>query len=237
MAFHYSPNIATNGLIFYMDPANKNSYPGTGATWSDLSKNMNYGSLVGGYAYDPSTLSFNVLTATSTTPAWISVGNPLSFSDTSMYSMEFTIKLRSDAQLNTSHSLCGNGVTNPWVGIMGSPNSWRFFFRDATLAATYCYSSTITNYDLSQKWATICFVVEENRSIRFYLNGAFLSNATPAPATTLLNVSRLAGGYSASGGVSYPFQGFISATRIYDRVISNDEILQNHNTTKSRFGI
>jgi hypothetical protein len=216
-----------------MDPANVNSYPVTGLTWSDLSRNMNSGNLVGGFTYDSLSKSFNAVGATSTTSAWISTNTTLSFTDTSAYSMEFTVKLFSNAQ-NTSHSLCGNGQTNPWVGISGNGTSWKFFFRDADSGATYSYSSTITNYDISQKWATLCYTVATNRNIRFYINGLYISNTSPIPTTTLLNVSRLAGGYS-SGGNSYPFQGYISTTRIYNRVLTDTEILQNHNTIKSRF--
>lgn len=245
MAFHYSPNITTNGLIFYMDPANPNSYTGTGLTpfsggWNELGRNMNSGSLVGGFTYDSASKSFNVITATQTTPAWISINNSLSFTDTSEYSMEFSVKLRSNAELNMSHSLCGNVSTNPWVGIVGSPTSWRFFFRDATTSATYSYSATQLNYNISDKWVNLTFTAATDRTIKFYMNGVFISNVVDTnglkPTTTLFNVSRIGGGYT-SGGNFYPFQGFISTTRIYNKVLTDAEILQNHNTIKSRFGL
>lgn len=240
MAFHYSPKINTDGLILYLDPINSNSYTGSALApfssgWKDLSKNMNSGSLIGGFTYDSSSKSFNTITATSGTPAWISTNTTLSFADTSQYSMEFTILLRVNAQ-TTSHSLCGSGTTNPWVGIFGDGTSWRFFFRDSSVGAVYSYSSIITNYNISQKWATLCYTVSSNRTIRFYLNGVFVSNTTPTPTTTLLNVSQIGGGYS-SGGFNYPFQGSISSTRIYNRLLTDVEILKNHNATKSRFDI
>ena len=240
MAFHYSPKIVTDGLVLYMDPANVNSYTGTSSApfsggWKDLSKNMNSGSLVGGFTYDSSSKSFNTITATAGTPTWISNNTTLSFVDTSQYSMEFTILLRVNAQ-TTSHSLCGAATTNPWVGIFGDGASWSFFFRDNSAGAVYCYSSTITNYNISQKWATLCYTVSSDRTIRFYLNGVFVSNTTPTPTTTLLNVSRIGGGYSTVD-FSYPFQGSIASTRIYNRTLTDVEILQNFNATKTRFGL
>jgi len=39
MAFSHSPSIVTSGLQLCLDAANPNSYPGTGATWYDLSGN------------------------------------------------------------------------------------------------------------------------------------------------------------------------------------------------------
>ena len=244
MAFHYSPNITTNGLILYMDPANPNSYTGVPPTpfsdgWKDLSKNMNSGSLVGGFTYDSTNLAFVTTAATVTTPAWISTNTTLSFLDASEYSMEFSVKLRSNAQSNL-HSLCGNATTKPWVGISGSPTSWRFFFRDTNTGATYSYGATQSNYNLSQNWANLAFTVATDRTIRFYMNGVFISNVVDTnqlkPTSTLLNVSRLAGGYASSGNF-FPFQGFISTTRIYNRVLTDAEIFQNHNTTRTRFGL
>ena len=49
MAFHHSPNIVKEGLVLCMDAADKNSYPGSGTTWSDLSPtNDNDGTLTNG---------------------------------------------------------------------------------------------------------------------------------------------------------------------------------------------
>jgi len=225
-----------------MDPANINSYTGTPSTpfsdgWKDLSKNMNSGNLVGGFTYDSTSKSFNTISATSTTPAWISTNTTLSFLDTNEYSMEFSVKLRSNAN-STIHSLCGNGTTNPWVGITGNGSSWKFFFRDA-ISGTYSYSINQT-YNISEKWANLAFTVTNDRTVKFYMNGVFISNVIDVnslkPTSTLLNVSRIGGGYS-SGGNYYPFQGFISTTRIYNRVLSDLEIFQNHNTIKTRFGL
>ena len=43
MAFNYSPKIVTDGLVLYLDAANPKSYPGTGLTWTDLSRgNKNF---------------------------------------------------------------------------------------------------------------------------------------------------------------------------------------------------
>ena len=37
MAFHYSPKLVTDGLVLALDAANPKSYPGSGATWYDIS--------------------------------------------------------------------------------------------------------------------------------------------------------------------------------------------------------
>ena len=35
MAVHGGPNIVNDGLVFLVDAADKNSYPGSGTTWTD----------------------------------------------------------------------------------------------------------------------------------------------------------------------------------------------------------
>jgi hypothetical protein len=44
-------NIVTNGLVLNLDAANKDSYPGTGTTWTDLSGNGNNGTLINGPSF------------------------------------------------------------------------------------------------------------------------------------------------------------------------------------------
>lgn len=48
MAFANGPVIVKNGLIFNLDAADRNSYPGSGTTWSDISGNGNNGTLTNG---------------------------------------------------------------------------------------------------------------------------------------------------------------------------------------------
>jgi hypothetical protein len=49
MAVQYaSGKIVTSGLVLALDAADKNSYPGSGTTWTDLSGNGNNGTLVNG---------------------------------------------------------------------------------------------------------------------------------------------------------------------------------------------
>ena len=45
MACNSGPDIIEDGLVLCLDAANINSYPKSGATWSDLSGNGNHGAL------------------------------------------------------------------------------------------------------------------------------------------------------------------------------------------------
>jgi hypothetical protein len=43
--------IISNGLILYLDAGNAASYPGSGTTWTDVSGNINTGTLTNGPTY------------------------------------------------------------------------------------------------------------------------------------------------------------------------------------------
>ena len=42
MGTKYNPSVVRDGLMIYLDAANKTSYPGTGNTWYDLKRNRNF---------------------------------------------------------------------------------------------------------------------------------------------------------------------------------------------------
>ena len=54
MGISRGKSIVTDGLILYLDAANKKSYPGSGTVWSDLSGNANTGTLTNGPTFDSS---------------------------------------------------------------------------------------------------------------------------------------------------------------------------------------
>ena len=48
----HGPSIITQGLVLALDAADRNSYPGTGTAWTDLSGNGNNGTLTNGPTYN-----------------------------------------------------------------------------------------------------------------------------------------------------------------------------------------
>ena len=44
-------NVITRGLVLHLDAGNKNSYSGSGSTWTDLSGNGNHGTLYNSPTY------------------------------------------------------------------------------------------------------------------------------------------------------------------------------------------
>jgi hypothetical protein len=89
------------------------------------------------------------------------------------------------------------------------------------------------------------FVFERSSSIKIYYNGVLetlTGNATISQWNGLsfqsINPFRV-GTYTAGNNtsVSGPMNGKLGLTQVYHRVLSESEVLQNFNATKSRFGL
>ena len=62
MPLIFLPRIVTDGLVLAIDAANTKSYPGSGTTWYDISRNNSNGSLVNGSTFSSEnlgTVTFN----------------------------------------------------------------------------------------------------------------------------------------------------------------------------------
>jgi len=171
--------------------------------------------------------------ATSRTDKGYITCDEFSFADGENYSMEFVVKLRPSAE-STYHSLCGRGLTTPWVTLLGSPTNFRFYFRE--LSGTYHYASYKTDYDMSEKWLHATLTVDSSRTLKVYYNGEFYETMPTTPTSTQVIINRIAGGYE-SGDNQYNFQGKMAIARFYNRVLTATEIQQNYNAIKSRFGL
>ena len=66
MGVAYNTSIVRNGLVLYLDAANKKSYPATGTTWFDLSGNGRNGTLTNGPTYDGQSIVFDGIDDSST---------------------------------------------------------------------------------------------------------------------------------------------------------------------------
>lgn len=233
MAIYYSPRIITDGLMLAIDAANIKSYPGTGVTWTDLTRNTSGGTLVGvnTFSSNPDRFDTNVVDINTTGHLLVSTSIP--FADTVPYTFDFMVKLRSEAP-TTFHSLTGIGGTVSWLTLYPTTIagvSWNIRYRQFN--GVYENSSNLF-YDLQNNWGNITLSVQSDREIRIFLNGEYQTSIFPT--TTQFTVSRIAGGYS-SGGIFYDFQGSIAMYKLYNRALNDDEVFQNFNAIRGRFGL
>ena len=90
---------------------------------------------------------------------------------------------------------------------------------------------------------TYNFTVSRNsQTYDLYVNGILNTTYTAAFTASILQTTPIIGGRTNGGGSPTPvnadfLNGRIYTTQIYNRALSSQEILQNYNTTKTRFGL
>lgn len=224
------PNFIDNGLVLYLDPASRNSYPGSGTTWFDRSGNRNNGTFINGISYssdNAGTLIFNGTSQYVTLPS-----NLITGLTSSSFGLWFKYFYNGDE--NTifsfgSDSLNYMAFTTNFV-ITGNPS--------LLLRTTAGSSIRVGTNVISQNtWYNYVFTFD-TANLRIYRNGVLQS----VGATSLTPNSL---GSAPNNYISFPqtgvggplLNGFMSSFYIYNRTLSADEILQNYNTTKGRFGL
>jgi hypothetical protein len=239
MALQYSPRIVTDGLVLALDAADKNSYPGSGTTWTDISRNSYNGTLTNGPTFNsanggsivfdgvddnvsiPNSITSNFSTNGITVEAWV-------------YHNNFT---GSQAYINNWFNF-----TSPQKGfILRTFNGQTypsFWWCWGSISGTNSYSTvnaTSSPFSINT-WYHVVGIYEKNISARIYVNGILKGTNSSVPYDIV---------YDTANGVSVGtsnintsrMNGKISITKIYNRVLSSSEITQNYNATKTRFGL
>jgi hypothetical protein len=211
-----SSSIITNGLILNLDASNTGSYPGTGTTWTDLTGSGTIATLVNGTSYSSEnggTLVFDGINDN------ISINNGFGLDIGNTYTFSIWVKF--------------NGYNTVLAGSEAFYDSgYAFYVANSNTmytAAGMNYTSIDPNLTTNQ-W--VCLVVVRNAtSVTWYKNGVSLGSSSMI--TTASNVIKAIGAYR---NASVPLNGKISSVTAYNRNLSASEILQNFNTTKTRFG-
>jgi len=212
--------------VLNLDAGNSLSYPGAGNNkWYDLSGNDNNGTLYGGVTYNAAN------------------GGALSFDGSSGYA-----DAGNGASLNITGNLTIDACVYPKstsVGtVVGKNGSYYLAFGSSQVTQTQHIGAGIYS---GSTWAWLnggtlisinqwqCIAVRYDGSTeKVYLNGVEDGSTAKTGVTGVGGAADI--GYGSPGLNQY-FNGFISKVRIYDRALSADEILQNFNALKGRYGL
>jgi hypothetical protein len=234
---YYGAPIVTSGLIMSFDGGNLVSYPVTGTSIYDLSVSAYSGTLVNGPTYSVSgggSLLYDGSNDYVTLPSSLS-----SLSGTSGASLSMWIKLDSGSntsgqagliQLSSYNNSNGNlyfftdasRVGGIWLDIFRTD---RVFTGDwqPTFNGTNWHNLTVTCQSGSNGW-------------KMYLNEN-LAFQTTGPSVVSVDVSLFGGFRLGQNSTSRQLKGRIAICNIYNRVLSTNEVVQNFNAYRNRFGL
>jgi hypothetical protein len=230
MSFIHSPKIVTDGLVLSLDAGNVKSYPGSGTVWTDKSGFNNNGTLINGptfnsdgggsivfdgtndYVVVPESSSVDITTNTITFGGWCypTISN----------AYQHIIVKNVGEQPNRQYGM--------WLSQNGTSQIYR------SLKGVVSQG----NVNLSTPWAVNAWnhvmIVYNGSTIKIYLNGVEVSSENASGNITHTNSNVNIGG---EPNQNYFFNGRIASSQIYNRALSAQEVLQNYNATKSRFGL
>ena len=215
------PNIVTNGLVVYLDAGFTPSYPKGLNAWYDTSQNLNNGTLTNGPTYNsadggslvfdgiddkvvlPHILNYNLTNLTVL--VWIKPTSPYTGSFRNMISKE-----GADRDWNFYlYSSASNGIVD-------------YYHFSTARASSYPSVVSIPGGSLSlDVWHQCGFSISSG-VLTYYLDGVVIASGA-------INFSPANSSYPISiGGADNYTKGNIMTSQVYNRGLTNQEVLQNY---------
>jgi hypothetical protein len=238
MSYKYGPSIVTDGLVFYVDASNDNSYPGTGTTWSDLIGG-NDGTLTNGPTYNSANGGSIVFDGVND---YVNCGDVLDMGTNSV-TVICWVKLTDSTMQSTTRTPFSKASARSFLG--------RYWFniqtdtaRRGKIRAGFDSGTTVVADGVTDirdtGWRMITVVWDRLGDLSVYLENTLeaSSDISSYSAVNMQSTDNLQiGAYSDVGGNpgAFTWQGNIADTIYYNRALSASEITQNYNALKNRF--
>ena len=229
MGVAYNPKTVTDGLVLALDSANPKSYPGSGTTWTDLSGNGNNGTLDADVSYNAANQG-TMLFGSSNTAGEVTFPRDdfiFGLSDFSITAWANPLTIESyDTLYEMGYYTDGilfrpsNGTIEVYMGYSLAGGGTR----------VYTHSRSIGRWDHYT-------LIRQLGVVRLYVNAIQIGTdwANTASLTLATVVNCKIGSSTHTGGQRW--NGYISNFQIYNRSITQQEIQQNFNATRGRYGI
>ena len=220
------PKIVTDGLIMCLDAANTRSYPSTGNTWTDLSGKGNNGTLINGPTFNNlnnGSIVFDGINDYFTFPTVTFTNTP--------YTLEMFSKTTGVLDTSNRRSIFGYSFASEFSDVVT-------YFTNITVNSV----NTYFNFNFSTAGAIVInqtfhwvFTLGADKTVMMYLNGKPIST----PNTQLVGYTNIVSTFTRFGtwNGDRPFIGDLYTARIYNKALTDNEVLQNYNATKIRYNL
>ena len=226
MSNQYGPRIVTDGLVLHLDAANRKSYPLSGSTIYDLSGNGNNGTLQGNTSYSSQyggSLAFDGNGDYITTTFG---------SGRNVYNNPISISLWVKSTTGTEMMYFSTGQTRNvydlnqrlYVGLR-TGSYYDFGIRSSAWSSAANPANT--------NWHLITLTIDSTAA-KLYINDNHTITKS-VNSTYVLNDNVWVGCHNS--GTDLPLNGSTGPFQIYTKALSADEVQQNYNALKGRFGL
>jgi hypothetical protein len=222
-----TPPIVTNQLLFHLDAGNRISYTSGSATWKDLSGNSYNGNLSGSTFSSDNQGSIVFTTATAMSSSafkTVSSGTNVNNNTTNEVWYKWDGVNRA-----TLLSYVGDGAAAGYLGfyINNGANGSVAGNRISVIFGGQLLNALSTSGTLVSNVWTQLVITKDTTTTTLYQDGKFIGSTTTAQ-TAYTTTSP----YVMSAGLS----GNVAICKLYNRALTQQEVVQNYNAIKARFG-
>ena len=217
--------LLNNGILMLLDAGDPTSYPGTGTTWYDLANKAN-GTLVNGPVYSPDgggSIQFTGSSSTKVTFPNVYLG------PSNAYSVNVWFKTSSASAYQDIFDL-DDTTGGIWIVTSGGLIQATMANGSGIMTATYSINT----------WYNLTLVGAQNYA-RLYINGILAGSSLTGPVTPSitnglpLSVARIA---NVDGDrASEYLTGNVAYLAVYGRALTYQEVKQNFEALRGRFGV
>jgi len=232
MGLSHSPQIVTDGLVLCLDATNKKSYSGSGTTWTDRSGNEHHATLHNGPTFSNVNGGVFSFDQTNDFANTYKNGSELNLSEGS-FSLEIAIKKNESPPTSNLQGHAGFGY---FPNALSIKNSSAYFadMNNPNDTRTILNFHTSSFYSANQyKWMILCVTVS-GETAKSYTNGNYYQSATISSGLQ----SFQSDDFTVSNGYGY-YRSYsnIAFVKLYNKPLTDAEVLQNFQATRGRFGI
>lgn len=228
------PSIVTDGLILNLDAGFVSSYPKTGTTWRDLSGNGNNGTLINGVGFSGGSMVFDGVNDRVTIPdfnygrqgctvcAWVKYNASSKGYKEGIVSKWQTGDGQSNEFILTSNDLYETSPKYPIFTIYNTNNQAVSAIDLTTIMTVGTWYYLVGSFD--------------GLNSKIYVNGVFKSSSPNSSSPTIKTLASQPIAIASFGNsFQYNTNCSILSTKIYNRALSDQEILQNYYAGLQRF--
>lgn len=227
MSIVSGPKIITDGLVLFLDAANEKSYNGSGTTWFDLSgSNNNNGTLTNGPLYNSENNGFFFFDGTNDylTTSDIFAGQTVNHWTTSFWIYPITGGLLiSPYSQGFDHYLTYDSG-NKRVSVTMVPS------QDTT---AYYLSSSANSVPLNT-WTNVTFSIDD-LDVKIYINGELNASGTATAGHNKPWTGNWRWCQRQTG--QFTMSARLANIKIYDDILTENQIKQNFESFRKRFDI
>ena len=245
-------NINDTGLVFSLDAANFRSYSGSGLTSNGLVGGIG-GTLFNGVGFGSTNGGYFIFDGSND---YIESPHSEVLNISESITVEVWVYLTSlsnsnDMCLIAKYSNAGGAANQSWI-LFKSTTNYTSLSPNATggnnefvwLASSGgnvsgTFVGTGEQVQVNTWYNVTALYNSSNEKIEIYINGQLKSSTTRTGQTSGVlqtNTRNLSIGSTPADGTRY-IQGRISSAKIYNRALTAQEIKQNYNATKKRYGL